>query len=56
MLVSFKSVARTDVGMIDLGQEPHFRWCHRIVLWKKELEFENTIYEGKYKGVIRLRT
>lgn len=31
-----------DVGVVDLSQEAHFGRCHGVVVWKKELEFEDT--------------
>lgn len=30
-----------NVGMIDFGKKPDFGRCHRIIVWKKEFEFED---------------
>lgn len=30
-----------NVGMIDFGKKPDFGRGHRIIVWKKEFEFED---------------
>lgn len=30
----------TNVWVVDLGQEAHFRRCHRVLLWQKQLKLE----------------
>lgn len=35
----------TDVGMIYLGQEAHLGRRHRVLLWEKQFQFENPIYD-----------
>ena len=34
---------RTDVWVVDLGQEAHFGRGHRVFFWEKELELEHAI-------------
>lgn len=33
-----------NVGMVDFGKKPNFRRGHRIIVWKKEFEFEDAGY------------
>ena len=30
-----------DVGVVDLGEEAHFRRCHGVVVWEEELKLED---------------
>lgn len=37
---------RTDIRVIDLGQESHLWRCHGILFWQEEFCTEYSIYNG----------
>ena len=41
-----RAEGRTDVGMVDLGQEAHLWRRHRVLFREEQLEPEHTVWEG----------
>ena len=42
-----------NVGVVDLGEEAHLGWRHRIVLRQEELQFEDAAWSRMQRGKAR---
>jgi hypothetical protein len=49
-------VGLTDVGMVDLGEEPHFGRCHGVVFRQEQFQLEDSACNpGRARVIIESR-